>query len=119
MIWHIVLAALLTWLVLTLIVHVAMFVAVFISFESHVSQVLMRVGFYLSWPVFAPVVSIRRYIRYRRALWRARAMARCILVSLPEDERDVFMERLRSGKNRKQTIIDALHRVRELSEASK
>lgn len=119
MIWHILLAALLTWMVLTVLVHAALFVAVFIAPESHVSETLMRVGFVLAYPVFVPVCKMRDASRRRKAVRMARALARSILVSLPDDERDAFMVRLRSGENRKQTILDALHRVRELSEATK
>lgn len=119
MIWHILLAVVFTWLVLTLLVHAAMFVAVFIAPESHVSETLMRVGFVLAYPVFVPACKMRDASRKRKAIRMARSLARTILVSLPDDERDAFMVKLRSGENRKQTILEALHRVRELAEATK
>lgn len=88
MIWHIVLVTLLTWIVLTLLVRAATFVAVFIAPESHTSETLMHVGFVLVSPVFVPVCRARDASRKRKAIRMAQALARTILVSLPDDERD-------------------------------
>lgn len=120
MIWHIVLAALLTWLVLVGLLHLILFVVsaqctrTNKPMEEHVLyDSLVIAGVVVLAPIYVPVMLARC------AQKRHRRMVTVDMRMLSKDEQRQWIERLNSDEPTEQVAREAMARAREVQESSK
>lgn len=114
MIWHIVLAALLTWLVLLGLDRVASYLWFDMAGEDKETPALIVwVAALLLAPAAIPGYLIRRLMPRRRRVFTVDMRV------LSTDEQRYWMERLDSDEPTEQVVREAMARAREVQEAAK